>query len=38
VRQPAGWAVDRPGDLVQIDTVEIRPSAGHPFKQSPRAM
>jgi putative transposase len=33
VRQPAGWAVDRPGDLVQIDTVEIRPSAGHPFKQ-----
>lgn len=33
VRKPAGWAVERPGDLVQIDTVEIRPSAGHPFKQ-----
>ena len=33
VRKPAGWAVTRPGDLVQIDTVEIRPSAGHPFKQ-----
>jgi transposase InsO family protein len=33
VRKPAGWAVDRPGDLVQIDTVEIRPSADHPFKQ-----
>jgi putative transposase len=33
VRKPAGWVVDRPGDLVQIDTVEIRPSAGHPFKQ-----
>ena len=33
VRQPAGWAVERPGDLVQIDTVEIRPSADHPFKQ-----
>ena len=33
VRQPAGWAVVRPGDLVQIDTVEIRPSADHPFKQ-----
>ncbi len=33
VRKPAGWAVERPGDLVQIDTVEIRPFAGHPFKQ-----
>jgi transposase InsO family protein len=33
VRQPAGWAVVRPGDLVQIDTVEIRPFADHPFKQ-----
>ena len=33
VRKPAGWAVDRPGDLVQIDTVEIRPFADHPFKQ-----
>ena len=28
-----GKAVERPGDLVQIDTVEIRPFAGHPFKQ-----
>jgi putative transposase len=33
IRKPAGWAVERPGDLVQIDTVEIRPFAGHPFKQ-----
>ena len=33
VRKPAGWAVERPGDLVQIDTVEIRPFADHPFKQ-----
>lgn len=33
IRKPAGWAVVRPGDLVQIDTVEIRPSIGHPFKQ-----
>ena len=33
IRKPAGWAVERPGDLVQIDTVEIRPSAEHPFKQ-----
>ena len=33
VRKPAGWAVERPGDLVQIDTVEIRPFADHAFKQ-----
>jgi transposase InsO family protein len=33
VRQPAGWTVVRPGDLVQIDTVEIRPTDDHPFKQ-----
>jgi len=33
IRKPAGWTVDRPGDLVQIDTVEIRPFADHPFKQ-----
>jgi transposase InsO family protein len=33
VRKPAGWTVVRPGDLVQIDTVEIRPFADHPFKQ-----
>ena len=33
IRKPPGWAVERPGDLVQIDTVEIRPFADHPFKQ-----
>ena len=33
VRKPAGWAVEQPGDLVQVDTVEIRPAADHPFKQ-----
>lgn len=33
IRKPADWTVVRPGDLVQIDTVEIRPSADHPFKQ-----
>jgi putative transposase len=33
VRTPPDWTVVRPGDLVQIDTVEIRPSADHPFKQ-----
>lgn len=33
IRKPSGWTVERPGDLVQVDTVEIRPSAGGPFKQ-----
>lgn len=33
IRQPAGWTVERPGDLVQLDTVEIRPSEGHILKQ-----
>lgn len=28
IRKPAGWTVTRPGDLVQLDTVEIRPSDG----------
>jgi transposase InsO family protein len=25
IRKPAGWSVERPGDLVQLDTVEVRP-------------
>jgi putative transposase len=33
IRKPADWTVVRPGDLVQIDTIEIRPAADHPFKQ-----
>lgn len=33
IRKPAGWTVVRPGDLVQIDTVDIRPFADHSFKQ-----
>lgn len=33
IRKPAGWTVTRPGDLVQLDTVEIRPSDGRILKQ-----
>ncbi|KRT62863.1 MAG: Integrase catalytic subunit [Chloroflexi bacterium CSP1-4] len=34
VRKPAGWAVVRPGDLVQLDTLDVRPLTGRdPFKQ-----
>jgi putative transposase len=33
IRKPADWTVERPGDLVQLDTVEIRPSEGHILKQ-----
>jgi transposase InsO family protein len=34
MRKPAGWAVERPGDLVQLDTLDIRPpGVTHPFKQ-----
>lgn len=33
IRKPAGWAVERPGDLVQLDTVEIRPTDGRILKQ-----
>jgi transposase InsO family protein len=33
IRKPSGWPVERPGDLVQVDTVELRPTDGHPFKQ-----
>ncbi|MGH3594108.1 MAG: integrase core domain-containing protein [Pseudonocardiaceae bacterium] len=33
VRKPADWAVERPGDLVQLDTLDIRPIPGQVFKQ-----
>jgi len=34
VRTPAGYRVEHPGDLVQIDTVDIRPpDTSHPLKQ-----
>jgi transposase InsO family protein len=32
IRQPAGWPVAAPGDLVELDTVEIRPAGDRPFK------
>ena len=28
VRKPKGYAVDQPGDLVQVDTLDIRPLPG----------
>jgi transposase len=33
IRKPAGWTVERPGDLVQIDTLEIRPLSTLALKQ-----
>jgi putative transposase len=33
IRTPAGWAVQAPGDLVQLDTLDIRPLPGQVWKQ-----
>jgi putative transposase len=34
VRRPAGYRVERPGDLVQLDTLDVRPpGVTYPFKQ-----
>jgi putative transposase len=33
IRQPADWTVCRPGDLVQLDTLDIRPLPGKIWKQ-----
>jgi putative transposase len=33
VRKPRSWAVARPGDLVQVDTLELRPIPGVVLKQ-----
>jgi len=33
IRKPADWAVERPGDLVEIDTLDIRPVPGKIWKQ-----
>ncbi len=33
VRKPAGWAVGRPGDLVELDTLDIRPLPDTVWKQ-----
>jgi putative transposase len=33
VRKPMQYAVSRPGDLVQVDTLDVRPVPGVVFKQ-----
>jgi transposase InsO family protein len=33
VRKPAGWRIARPGDLVQLDTLDVRPLPGLVLKQ-----
>jgi len=33
VRKPATWAVERPGDLVELDTLDSRPLPGKIWKQ-----
>jgi transposase InsO family protein len=33
IRKPADWRVERPGDLVEIDTLDIRPLPGKIWKQ-----
>ncbi|MGH8700165.1 MAG: integrase core domain-containing protein [Burkholderiales bacterium] len=33
VRKPRSWCVSQPGDLVQVDTLELRPVPGVIFKQ-----
>jgi len=33
VRKPAGLLIERPGDLVQLDTLDVRPVPGEVFKQ-----
>ena len=33
IRKPADWAVSRPGDLVELDTLDIRPLPGKVWKQ-----
>lgn len=33
IRRPADWAVSRPGDLVELDTLDIRPLPARVWKQ-----
>lgn len=33
IRKPKDYPVQGPGDLVEIDTLDVRPRAGHVFKQ-----
>lgn len=32
VRKPRGYVVEAPGDLVQVDTLDVRPTEGHVLK------
>lgn len=32
IRKPKDYRVDKPGDLVQVDTLDVRPLPGHIFK------
>jgi putative transposase len=33
VRLPAAWPIERPGDLVELDTLDVRPLPGKAWKQ-----
>lgn len=33
VRKPAAWPIERPGDLVELDTLDVRPFPGKAWKQ-----
>lgn len=33
IRKPAGWTIAAPGDLVELDTLDIRPLPGQVWKQ-----
>ena len=33
IRKPAAWSVERPGDLVELDTLDIRPLSNLIYKQ-----
>ena len=33
VRKPADWAIERPGDLVELDTLDVRPVPSRVYKQ-----
>jgi putative transposase len=33
IRKPIDWPIDRPGDLVELDTLDIRPLPGQVWKQ-----
>ncbi len=33
IRKPKGYRVERPGDLVQVDTLDVRPLPGKVYKQ-----